>query len=231
MPKVNVYLPDELADAVKAANLPVSAICQRALEQSVKRVTAIRAAALSSDNTTALSQFTDRAKTVLKNAVDRARADGAESAGTEHLLHAMVGEGSNLALRVLQVMEIDPAHLTRMLTLPTGTGEAAQFSSAAANALELTVTEAIALGHNYVGCEHLLLGLLSEPEGAAGNVLREAGADLRSTRNAVAAALTGYAHLRAAQPAGNPAAAISALLEQELRPIVERIERLEQREN
>ena len=92
MPKVNVYLPDELAEAVKKANLPLSAICQRALEQSVKRVTAIRAAVLSADPTAELSQFTDRAKTVIKMAVGRAQADGAEYVGTEHLLHAMLDE-------------------------------------------------------------------------------------------------------------------------------------------
>jgi ATP-dependent Clp protease ATP-binding subunit ClpA len=228
MPKVNVYLPDELADAVKAANLPMSAICQRALEQSVKRVTAIRAAVLSVDPTAELSQFTDRAKTVLKMAVGRAQADGTEYVGTEHLLHAMLAEGSNLALRVLQALEVAPAQVAQVLTLPTGSGSATQFSSAAANALELTVTEAISLGHNYVGCEHLLLGLLSEPDGTAGNVLRTVGADLKSARATVVAALTGYAHLRA-QPAGNPAAAVAAVVKQELQPIIERIERLEQR--
>jgi ATP-dependent Clp protease ATP-binding subunit ClpA len=228
MPKVNVYLPDELADAVKAANLPLSAICQRALEQSVKRVTAIRAAVLSADPTAELSQFTDRAKTVLKMAVAKAQADGAEFVGTEHLLHAMLAEGSNLALRVLQALEISPAHVAQILTLPTGSGSATQFSSAAANALELTVTEAISLGHNYVGCEHLLLGLLSEPDGTAGNALREAGADLKPARATVVAALTGYAHLRA-QPGNDPATVIKAAIKQELQPVIERIERLEQR--
>jgi ATP-dependent Clp protease ATP-binding subunit ClpC len=228
MPKVNVYLPDELADAVKAANLPLSAICQRALEQSVKRVTAIRATVLgdlTTDPTAQLAQFTDRSRTVLKMAITKARADGAEHVGTEHLLHAMLAEGSNLAVRVLQNEEINPAGIT--VPLPTGSSEATQFSSPAANALELTVTEAISLGHNYVGCEHLLLGLLSEPEGTAGNVLRELGVDLKSTRKAVVAALSGYAHLRA-QPANNPATMIAAVVRQELQPLIERIERLEQ---
>jgi ATP-dependent Clp protease ATP-binding subunit ClpA len=228
MPKVNVYLPDELAEAVKAANLPMSAICQRALEQSVKRVTAIRATVLgdlATDPTAQLSQFTDRSRTVLKMAITKAQEDGAENVGTEHLLHAMLAEGDNLALRVLRTEEIEPAAI--VVPLPTGSGEATQFSSPAANALELTVTEAISLGHNYVGCEHLLLGLLSEPDGTAGNVLRELGIDLRSTRKAVMAALSGYAHLRA-QPANNPATVIAAVVRQQLQPIIERIERLEQ---
>nr|WP_042196939.1 Clp protease N-terminal domain-containing protein [Kibdelosporangium sp. MJ126-NF4]CEL22641.1 ATP-dependent Clp protease, ATP-binding subunit ClpC / Negative regulator of genetic competence clcC/mecB [Kibdelosporangium sp. MJ126-NF4]CTQ89782.1 ATP-dependent Clp protease, ATP-binding subunit ClpC / Negative regulator of genetic competence clcC/mecB [Kibdelosporangium sp. MJ126-NF4] len=228
MPKVNVYLPDELADAVKAANLPLSAICQRALEQSVKRVTAIRATVLGDlaiDPTAQLSHFTDRSRTVLKMAIAKAQEDGADNVGTEHLLHAMLAEGDNLALRVLRAEEIEPAVIA--VPLPTGSGSATQFSSPAANALELTVTEAISLGHNYVGCEHLLLGLLSEPDGTAGHVLRQLGLDLRSTRKAVAAALLGYAHLRA-QPANNPATVIAAVVRQELQPIIERIERLEQ---
>jgi ATP-dependent Clp protease ATP-binding subunit ClpC len=230
MPKVNVYLPDELADAVKAANLPLSAICQRALEQSVKRVTAIRATVLgdlATDPTAQLSQFTDRSRTVLKMAITQAREDGAEHVGTEHLLHAMLAEGDNLALRVLRTEEIDPARITEALVLPSGSSQATQFSGPAANALELAVTEAISLGHNYVGCEHLLLGLLGEPDGTAGNVLRELGIDLRSVRKAVVAALSGYAHLRA-QPANNPATVIATVVRQQLQPIIERIERLEQ---
>ena len=54
-----------------------------------------------------------------------------------------------------------------------------RYSTPAANALEMTVGEATALGHNYVGCEHLLIGLAAEPDGIAGRVLREAGADAK----------------------------------------------------
>ena len=73
MPKINVYLPDDLADAVKETGLPVSAVCQRALEVSVKRVGAIRAVVLGDlsgeDPTAALAQFTQRAKDVIKLAI------------------------------------------------------------------------------------------------------------------------------------------------------------------
>jgi ATP-dependent Clp protease ATP-binding subunit ClpC len=96
--------------------------------------------------------------------------------------------------------------------------------------LELTETEAIALGHNYVGCEHVLLGLISEPDGTGGNVLRALGIDLRSTRRAVVAALSGYTHLRAQTGNNTPAEAatmIATAVRQELRPILDRIERLE----
>lgn len=226
MPKVNVYLPDDLAENVRAANLPVSAICQRALEESVRRVTAIRQTVLGEldDPTAQLSQFTDRAKTAIKLGVAKAAEDGSE-VGTGHLLHGILAEGSNLALRVLQAVEIDPVRIH--VPLPAGEGTPRRFSSAAANALELTVTEAIALGHNYVGCEHLLIGLLAEPDGTAGTVLRGLGADLKAVRATVVAALTGYTHLRAQTP--DPMAAVAAVVHQELRPLLDRVEKLEQR--
>lgn len=244
MPKINVYLPDELADAVRAANVPVSAICQRALEQSVRRLTAIRATVLgdlaAEDPTAQLSQFTERARSSIKLAIDQARAAGADRVGTEHLLHGMLAEGTNLALQVLRAEEIDPAHVRRVLANATteppapDTPPASRFSDPAANALELTVTEALALGHNYVGCEHLLLGLLAEPDGTGGTVLRELGVELRATRQAVTAALSGYGHLRAqlagAGSAAPPAAAalIATTVRTELRPLLDRIARLEQ---
>ncbi|WP_018681829.1 Clp protease N-terminal domain-containing protein [Actinokineospora enzanensis] len=234
MPKINVYLPDELADSVKATGVPVSAICQRALEQSVRRVSAIRATVLgdleTEDPTAQFSQFTERARVVVKLAVGQAREVGAATVGTEHLVHGMLAEGTNLALHVLRAMEIDPAHVSRALANaeagPEGT--ATQFSGAAANALELTVTEALALGHNYVGCEHLLLGLVGEPDGTGGQVLRDVGVELRVARRTVVAALTGYTHLRA-QTGGDAAGMIAAVVRQELRPVLERVERLEQR--
>src|ERR671929_105843 len=124
MPKINVYLPDDLADAVRDAGVPVSAICQRALEQAVRRISAIR-------------------QTVLD-----ALSDADE----------------------------------------TATGPGLRFSVPAANAVELAVGEATAFGHNYVGCEHLLIGLAAEPDGVAGRVLRAAGADPKGVRRAVSAA-------------------------------------------
>lgn len=242
MPKINVYLPDDLAEGVKATGVPVSAICQRALEQSVRRVTAIRATVLgdleTDDPTAQLSQFTERTRTVVRLAIEQARATGAVSVGTEHLLHGVLTEGTNLALHVLRAMEIDPTHVARALTnaspAPEGsdTPAATQFGGAAANALELTVTEALALGHNYVGCEHLLLGLVGEPDGTAGHVLRELGIDLRTARRTVVAALTGYTHLRAQTNTTTPAdvaTMIATAVRQELRPVLDRLERLERR--
>ncbi|MEV6928632.1 Clp protease N-terminal domain-containing protein [Dactylosporangium sp. NPDC051485] len=215
MPKINVYLPDELAEAVREAGVPVSAICQRALEQAVRRVTAMRETVLGDldDATLAarLPGFTARARTVLRLAAERAAP--ASTVGTGHLLAGLVDEGSNLALHVLRALEIDPAAIPAAGPDPDGT--------TAAGALELAVTEAAALGHNYVGCEHLLLGLVADPDGAAGQVLRSLGAEMRLTRRAVAAALAGYVHLQANTQGQAQGPAMAALLE--------RIERLERR--
>ncbi|RVX42895.1 ATP-dependent Clp protease ATP-binding subunit ClpC [Nonomuraea polychroma] len=246
MPKINVYLPDELAEAVKQAGVPVSAVCQRALEQAVRRVTAIRQTVLTdldlSTPTGALTHLTDRARTVLKLAADQARAEGSASVGTEHLLSGLLTEGGNLALHVLRAMEISLDQVQRDLAAhhrppATGSGEDATrtFSGPATNALEFAVTEATSLGHNYVGCEHLLLGLVAEPDGTAGQVLRALGAEPRLTRRAVAAALAGYVHLRAQTQQGAPgqgqgqaAAMLTTAIRTELQPLVQRLERLEE---
>jgi ATP-dependent Clp protease ATP-binding subunit ClpA len=250
MPKINVYLPDDLAEAVKAAGVPVSAVCQRALEQAVRRVTAIRQTVLSDldldEPTGALTHLTPRTRTVLKLATDQARQEGAESVGTEHLLGGMLTEGTNLALHVLRAMEIDPEQVKRDLARshPPATNAVESspggFSGVAANALEFAVTEATSLGHNYVGCEHLLLGLVAEPDGTAGQVLRALGAEPRLTRRAVVAALAGYVHLRGqaqqtapsqaqqAVSAQGQAAVLTAAIRNELQPLVQRLERLEE---
>lgn len=86
------------------------------------------------------------------------------------------------------------------------------------------------VGHNHVGCGHLLIGLAAEPDGTAGELLRSRGVDGKATRRAVDAALEGYAHLRATNPAApHDASAPAALLNAALAPIVKRIEALESR--
>ncbi|WP_113700813.1 Clp protease N-terminal domain-containing protein [Nonomuraea lactucae] len=243
MPKINVYLPDDLAEAVKEAGVPVSAVCQRALEQAVRRITAIRQTALADldldEPAGALAYLTARTRAVLKLAVERARAEGVPTVGTGHLLGGMLAEGTNLALHVLRAVEVEPQAVERQLTRLPATeedspeaGDALRFSGAAAAALELAVTEATSLGHNYVGCEHLLLGLATEPDGTAGQVLRSLGAEPRPTRRAVVAALAGYVHLRAQTRQPDPAtstspAVVAAALRTELQPLLQRIERLE----
>jgi ATP-dependent Clp protease ATP-binding subunit ClpC len=285
MPKINVYVPDELAEAIKESGIPVSAVCQRALETAVRRVTAIREAVITPSTglsaSNRLTHFTDRARDVMKLAVARARSQSAAEVGTEHLLHGLLAEGGNLALHVLSAMEIEPEQVGRELERhesaaagrtaaagpapdsaaqrpasveagvedggaedggagadpgPAALDEGAlRFGGHAAAALELAVTEATSLGHNYVGCEHLLLGLVAEPDGAGGRILRSLGAELRLTRRAVSAAIAGYVHLRAQQGSGAPPAAepadpmskLSELIDRQLQPVVQRLERIE----
>ncbi|MEU7043553.1 Clp protease N-terminal domain-containing protein [Streptomyces varsoviensis] len=245
MPKINVYLPDDLAEAVKEAGVPVSAVCQRALEQAVRRVTAIREtpmADLDGEPTGALAHFTAKSRTVLELAVEWTRAAGAPRLGTEHLLGAVLDEGTNLAFHVLRAMEIEPEQVRCELARRTpevrgadvSDGDPRRFDGPAANALELALTEATSLGHNYIGCEHLLLGLVAEPDGIAGHVLRSMGAEPKLVRRAVTAALAGYVHLRAQsgqgqqQPADAGAReALAATVRKELEPLGARIARLE----
>ncbi|GAA1362658.1 Clp protease N-terminal domain-containing protein [Streptomyces beijiangensis] len=243
MPKINVYLPDELAEAVKETGVPVSAVCQRALEQAVRRVIAIRetvAAPTGAEPAGALTNFTQRAQQVLKLASEQARATGAPRMGTGHLLGAILEEGGNLAVRVLQAMEIEPQQITRDLAKQQAAAEAAaevagpadpaRFDGPAAEALELAVTEATSFGHHYVGCEHLLLGIVTEPDGTGGQVLRALGAEPRAVRRAVSAALAGYLHLRtqATAPAAQSAEPVAEAVRRELQPLLRRIERIEE---
>jgi ATP-dependent Clp protease ATP-binding subunit ClpA len=232
MPKINVYLPDDLAEAVRESGVPVSAVCQHALEQAVRRITAVRQTVLGrlddADLTARLPQFTGRAVTVLSLAIDQARSAGSPNVTTAHLLQGMLTEGGNLALQILGAMEIDSASITVPDPAEPGGGDGLRFSTAAATALELTVSEATGLGHNYVGCEHLLIGLAAEPEGRAGSTLRDLGADPRSTRRAVSVALAGYAHLRATT---TPETGLLTAVKAELAPLLRRIEALESRLN
>jgi ATP-dependent Clp protease ATP-binding subunit ClpC len=95
--------------------------------------------------------------------------------------------------------------------------------------LQAAVTEAISLDHNYIGCEHLLLGLVAETDGIAGRALRAQGAEHKTVRRAVVAALAGYVHLRA-QTSTTPAAAeglVADAVRRELAPITERLTALE----
>jgi ATP-dependent Clp protease ATP-binding subunit ClpC len=237
MPKINVYLPDDLAESVKEAGLPVSAICQRALEQSAKRVSAIRAVVLGDlsgeDPTAGLTSFTQRARDVLKLAITAARDRGAVEVGTSDVLHGLLTEGKNLALHVLRSIDVDPTNVLRDLRQEESqsAGAAPRMGINAANALELAVVEALTLGHNYVGCEHLLLGLVAEPDGTAGRVLRNLGAEPRAVRHAVLAALAGYVHLQTNQAAtgGGAAQLVATAVGKAMEPVLRRLDRLEER--
>lgn len=244
MPKINVYLPDDLADAVRDTGVPVSAVCQRSLAEAVRRVAEVRTAlagdAPDEGALAQLTQLTARTRSALALGLEQARSAGAPSVGTGHLLGGILAEGTNLAVRVLAAVEVEPGLLAADLRAGTASeapidavGEGLRFSAPAAAALQLAVTEAIGLDHNYLGCEHLLLGLAAETEGAAGEALRARGAEHRTLRRAVVAALVGYVHLRAQgqQPPGSPAPGdlVAAVVRRELAPLLDRLTALEQR--
>lgn len=237
MPKINVYLSDELAEAVKEAGLPVSPICQRALEGAVRQVAAIREAAgkvdlgdLENDDGPhhQLQRFTQRARTAVKNAASLARQSGADKVRTEHLLLGILDENSNLALQVLRSMDIEPDDLREELadTIAVAGAESTtrQFDEPTATAMTNALSEAISMAHNYIGCEHLLLGLIAEPDGAAGTVLRSRGAELRVTRKAVSAMLAGFVYAQSKERAQVPGA---DALREALQKIVQRLDKLE----
>jgi ATP-dependent Clp protease ATP-binding subunit ClpA len=236
MPKINVYLPDDLADAVRDSGVSVSATCQRALEQAVRRITAIRQTVLTDLDETQLMarlpQFTARTVTIFGLAAERAQVTHAANVSTAHLLYGLLDEGANLALQILNATDIQPATIVLPEPVPAepGGGEGLRFSTSAANAIELAVGEATALGHNYVGSEHLLIGLIAEPDGVAGRVLRNLGAEPRAMRRSVTAALAGYfAHSQSATAPPAATAGILTAVRAELQPLIQRIERLEGR--
>src|SRR6478609_565778 len=113
MPKINVYLPDELAAAVKEAKLPVSAICQSALERAVRDVSATEAIEEPPEAGKPFrgmfARFTPRAAGAVTSARQIAKHQPAREVGTEHMLLGLLEEGGNLALTVLQSLDVDPA--------------------------------------------------------------------------------------------------------------------------
>ena len=217
MAKVNVYLPEELAAAVKEAQVPVSAVCQAALERAVRGVTAARSAEGEPPNELPSSglygRFTPRARAAVSSLAQRAARDSShDHVGTEHILLGILDEGGNLAIKVLADLDVDPEDLRAELMASMGpkTGGASQeqvpFAPLSKRALELATKEALALLHNYIGCEHLLLGLLATEEGLASKVLRRMGVELRTTRLAVQATLSGFLAEQGKSPTKAPPA-------------------------
>jgi ATP-dependent Clp protease ATP-binding subunit ClpC len=204
MPKVNVYLPDDLAAAVRDAQLPVSAVCQAALERAVREAHVWRGSDDVVEREPAngpFARFTPRARAAVACGQQAAREAHYAYVGTEHLLLGILDEGSNLALNVLAVVDLDTddvrAELVASLLPPnTDIPDDPPFTALAKKSLKRATDEAAGLGHTYVGCEHLLLGLLATEDGLASVVLRRMGMELRTARRAVGTALAGVAQGR-----------------------------------
>jgi ATP-dependent Clp protease ATP-binding subunit ClpA len=231
MPKINVYLPEALADAVRDAQVPVSAVCQAALERAVRHVSAARATdePPGDDTWTGLfARFTPRARQAITLAHEAARSVPHNYVGTEHLLLGLLDEGGNMALRALASLDIDEADLRAELagSMPGPTRRVQghiPFTPRAKATLELAAKESLSLGHNYVGCEHLLLGLLAVEDAIASKVLRRMGLELRTTRLAVTRVLVEVF------TGGPPAVPAPPSTDDTLARILDRLEAIERR--
>jgi ATP-dependent Clp protease ATP-binding subunit ClpA len=141
-------------------------------------------------------RFTDRARRVVVLAQEEARMLDHNYIGTEHILLGLIHEGEGVAAKALESLEISLEAVRQQVEEIIGHGQQAQaghipFTPRAKKVLELSLREAIQLGHNYIGTEHILLGLIREGEGVAAQVLVRLGADLNRVRRQVIQLLHG----------------------------------------
>jgi ATP-dependent Clp protease ATP-binding subunit ClpC len=141
-------------------------------------------------------RFTDRARRVVVLAQEEARLLNHNYIGTEHILLGLIHEGEGVAARALESMGISLESVRFQVVEIIGQGSQAPsghipFTPRAKKVLELSLREALQLGHNYIGTEHILLGLIREGEGVAAQVLQQLGADLPKVRQTVIQLLSG----------------------------------------
>src|SRR6187455_3459200 len=142
-------------------------------------------------------RFTDRARRVVVLAQEEARMLNHNYIGTEHILLGLIHEGEGVAAKSLESLGISLEGVRSQVEEIIGQGQQAPsghipFTPRAKKVLELSLREALQLGHNYIGTEHILLGLIREGEGVAAQVLSKLGADLNRVRQQVIQLLSGY---------------------------------------
>ena len=142
-------------------------------------------------------RFTDRARRVVVLAQEEARMLNHNYIGTEHILLGLIHEGEGVAAKALESLGISLEAVRSQVEEIIGQGQQAPsghipFTPRAKKVLELSLREALQLGHNYIGTEHILLGLIREGEGVAAQVLMKLGADLARVRQQVIQLLSGY---------------------------------------
>ncbi len=142
-------------------------------------------------------RFTDRARRVVVLAQEEARLLNHSYIGTEHILLGLIHEGEGVAAKALESLAISLEAVRAQVEEIIGQGGSSPsghipFTPRAKKVLELSLREALQLGHNYIGTEHILLGLLREGEGVATQVLVKLGADLGRVRQQVIQLLSGY---------------------------------------
>ena len=142
-------------------------------------------------------RFTDRARRVVVLAQEEARLLNHNYIGTEHILLGLIHEGEGVAAKALESLGISLEAVRSQVEDIIGQGGSSPsghipFTPRAKKVLELSLREALQLGHNYIGTEHILLGLIREGEGVAAQVLVKLGADLSRVRQQVIQLLSGY---------------------------------------
>ena len=142
-------------------------------------------------------RFSDRARRVVVLAQEEARMLNHNYIGTEHILLGLIHEGEGVAAKALESLGISLEAVRQQVEEIIGQGQQAPsghipFTPRAKKVLELSLREALQLGHNYIGTEHILLGLIREGEGVAAQVLVRLGADLNRVRQQVIQLLHGY---------------------------------------
>jgi ATP-dependent Clp protease ATP-binding subunit ClpC len=142
-------------------------------------------------------RFTERAKQVVVLAQDEARALKHNYIGTEHILLGLLREEEGLAARVLESLDVTVEEVRAQVARIIGPGDEPivsgqiPFTPRAKKVLELSLREALSLKHNYIGTEHILLGLVRENEGVAARILLDFGADAEKIRNEIMRVLSG----------------------------------------
>jgi ATP-dependent Clp protease ATP-binding subunit ClpC len=142
-------------------------------------------------------RFTDRARRVVVLAQEEARILGHSYVGPEHVLLGLIDEGSGVAAKALESLGISQETVRQRVEEAIGRGEQAQsghipFTPQTKQVLESSLRESRALGHNYIGTEHILLALIGQGDGVAAQVLTGLGADLNGTREQVIRILDEY---------------------------------------
>ena len=155
-------------------------------------------------------RFTDRARRVVVLAQEEARMLNHNYIGTEHILLGLIHEGEGVAAKALESLGISLEAVRQQVEEIIGQGQQAPsghipFTPRAKKVLELSLREALQLGHNYIGTEHILLGLIREGEGVAAQVLVKLGADLNRVRQQVIQLLSGYQGKEPAAAGSGPA--------------------------
>ena len=156
-------------------------------------------------------KFTDKARRVVVLAQEEAKMLNHNYIGTEHLLLGLIHEGEGVAAKALEALNISLESVREQVQEIIGQGQTPPtghipFTPRAKKVLELSLREALQLGHSYIGTEHLLLGLIREGEGVAAQVLTKLGADTNKVRQQVVQLLSGFQNQETVNVGGETAA-------------------------